>query len=924
MIGRNVVHRDQIHGDATLDPLAVALLNTPVLQRLGRVYQLGYAHLVYRGGNHTRLSHVMGTARMADLIVDHLQANYAAPADERPRQVLDPTRFLPLPTTSGKSEADRWEILRHLVRWAALLHDVGHVPLGHTLEDEFHGLLQKHDDFTSKRVSYLWYESHGEPSTVRSVLENSSLWPPALNGVDSDALWKTVMLIALFKEQRPTENREGRSFEQKIQEAYSKASSEQQPFIEALGDGLRTLQGELFLPYMADIVGNTICADYLDYVRRDPSNVGLDVLRDNRVVRRFYVAEDPGDSQPRMALSLMDRHGKPRLDTCTGVVDLVRQRYRFAEIIYYHKTKVAASAMFAKALTLLKDDGLQEIRSTARTNVNPDALVAEFSAIKNLEDRRTWFARLRADAEPQALLDDDVGDESLHVILQQRAWNAAGTAVADGDPTRLDELFRAISLLRAIQQRHLYKVCATITPDQFIGLSPGTKGRGAQKRLVDEIRTLREDRQRREDIEKAVQQATGGSAAAFILYIPERKSQAKGIETFALEEDGVTTLSNHHAVEKKVQALSDDYARLWRLILLINPDVRCSDAVLSGAFDVLCDAIWGTERPRKHYVETAADCCWFRYFAPHERQAAATFAEFHDTKAGIDYRALDDTRPLSTGMAQENWGAVAYFVDLCRAEGVDSLADLQSGDTLNTMFAALADIADVATRRSRWSEAARRYVAAHKPPVVKPSDEPVDAIQTVAEKPEVLAVRLTGNDRQVYQARLRKVEELIAAVADSAKIPIVAEQNLRTAVEVADSVIEEVGESDRKLRVRAQLLRVKAVVAGEHAERFGRSGEISVKRLGDAEDELQRLVPLIDDPDELDSVADVSRHIGFLTLLTTASARDIPMEIVPRLQRARREQQKAVFANMAQKRAEAMSHRDIEKLWRTEVKKATE
>jgi HD superfamily phosphohydrolase len=47
---KEMTHRDQIHGDVFYDPMAVALLDSEALQRLGRVYQLGYGHLIYRGG----------------------------------------------------------------------------------------------------------------------------------------------------------------------------------------------------------------------------------------------------------------------------------------------------------------------------------------------------------------------------------------------------------------------------------------------------------------------------------------------------------------------------------------------------------------------------------------------------------------------------------------------------------------------------------------------------------------------------------------------------------------------------------------------------------------------------------------------------------------------------------------------------------
>ena len=89
-----MTHRDQIHGDVRFDPLAVALLNTGALQRLGRVYQLGYAHLIYRGGTHTRLSHVMGAMHVAGRLVDLVRENYVETTD-LPDGAIRPEDFLP-------------------------------------------------------------------------------------------------------------------------------------------------------------------------------------------------------------------------------------------------------------------------------------------------------------------------------------------------------------------------------------------------------------------------------------------------------------------------------------------------------------------------------------------------------------------------------------------------------------------------------------------------------------------------------------------------------------------------------------------------------------------------------------------------------------------------------------------------------------
>jgi hypothetical protein len=107
-----VTHRDQVHGDVRFDPLAVALLNTGALQRLGRVYQLGFAHLVFRGATHTRLSHVMGATHVAGELVDLLRQNYIE--GDAPVGSVRPDDFLPQKGASAPVDA-RWEVLRYLV-----------------------------------------------------------------------------------------------------------------------------------------------------------------------------------------------------------------------------------------------------------------------------------------------------------------------------------------------------------------------------------------------------------------------------------------------------------------------------------------------------------------------------------------------------------------------------------------------------------------------------------------------------------------------------------------------------------------------------------------------------------------------------------------------------------------------------------------
>lgn len=101
--------RDPLWNNIRVDPFAMRLLDTPVVQRLRYVRQLGLAYLVYPGATHSRFEHALGTY--------HLARRTLALLGERED----------LATLGVDAAAD--------VRAAALLHDVGHYPFSHALEE---------------------------------------------------------------------------------------------------------------------------------------------------------------------------------------------------------------------------------------------------------------------------------------------------------------------------------------------------------------------------------------------------------------------------------------------------------------------------------------------------------------------------------------------------------------------------------------------------------------------------------------------------------------------------------------------------------------------------------------------------------------------------------------------------------------------
>src|SRR6266566_4689186 len=618
---KEVIHRDQIHSDVRLDPLAVRLLDTPSVQRLGRVYQLGYAHYVYRGGTHTRLGHVMGAYHVAGKIVKALRDNYDR-STSRPAGDLEPSAFLPPVGSKSLPTESQWDILLHLVRWAALLHDIGHVPIGHTLEDEFSGIYQKHDDLSSPRMPFLWYEvAAGKESEIRRAFRQATL-PESFQRARLawEKVWETVLLICLYRE-----DKDGIPF--------GGLSGETSAFAKVVQRALGSANGVTFFPYMADIVGNTICADFLDYLQRDPTNLGLDVLSYERVISRFWVGRDK-QGNVHMALSLVDRRGKPRLDTTTAVVDLVRQRFRFAESVYYHKTKVSASAMFAKVFQLIgKPD---ELPPSDRQEIRPsdvDVVVASAFEPKGAK-RAPFLEQLRRTYLPSALLDPEIGDESLHLLLFHKAWTEFENAIKDDQRDRAREALRAIALLQAIVRRRLYKVCFSINKETFSLLAGGSReDEEVESRLARELLPLRKDASRRAQLEEEMSKAAGLLSAtppiydSFILYVPPRKSQAKGIETRALDRGELVTLGRHSVVSGDVRELNKKYVELWKLLLFVHPDLEKDALRLSNAIDALMKSLFpGISLYDEQVVATIKAAAWFDYVRIEFRPAAKRYS----------------------------------------------------------------------------------------------------------------------------------------------------------------------------------------------------------------------------------------------------------------------------------------------------------
>jgi len=163
--------RDSIHGNIRIDGVFTDLVETPELQRLSNIKQLGLAHLVFPGAHHTRLEHSLGAFYMAKMLSESLP--------------LDPDEKL-------------------VLMCAALLHDVGHGPFSHTLESILRDTLHvDHVDLTKRLVlgDYSVFHDDEHPflrsiqcTTVHEILDRHSIDKDLITQIISgDVIEKTYL-----------------------------------------------------------------------------------------------------------------------------------------------------------------------------------------------------------------------------------------------------------------------------------------------------------------------------------------------------------------------------------------------------------------------------------------------------------------------------------------------------------------------------------------------------------------------------------------------------------------------------------------------------------------------------------------------------------------------------------------------------------
>lgn len=325
---------DAVWGTVELLPWEVALLDTPLLQRMRGVRQLGLAHLVFPGAVHDRLEHIVGVVGAVEMMVSTIERQIGRwNRDSRNR-----SRTLP-PIEPGD---------RYRLRLAAIFHDLGHGPFSHAIEPVL--------EVISPLGTSTAPSSGGWRSEIVNVLKlikkqyllNES---PSVSEIMAVMIIFSEPIAQLFASDRL------------ITERWATAPDVQEQLVACV---IGAIEGP-GADHLSSIVSSQLDADRLDYLSRDAHHAGLAIGFDtDRLLSRLEILQVREDNTPGADTATRDRlaHHRPDPILQIGIAAsgfgsfeqmLIGRTFLYDRLYHHHKVR-AAEAMAQRMLLIAERD----------------------------------------------------------------------------------------------------------------------------------------------------------------------------------------------------------------------------------------------------------------------------------------------------------------------------------------------------------------------------------------------------------------------------------------------------------------------------------------------------------------------------------------------------------------------------------------
>lgn len=307
---------DPVWGTIELFPWEVAILDSPLVQRLRGISQLGLASYVYPGASHSRLEHILGVIETAQRMMNALERN----ADNHRHFGKDKD-----PAVPAISLLDR-----HSIRLGALLHDIGHGPYSHVTE-------------------MLLYKCFPEEfAKAEKVLRHH------FRDVTKIAPSETIAVLLVLSEEM------GRVFEHPHFEAVSEAHR----LPAAIACRILGSRSNLYAGYLSGVISGPIDADKIDYMARDSYHSGFPVGLDfNRLISKLEVIIITPENAPNAELQERAQTAGGRsyemgisLSGLGAYEQMIMGRALLYDRLYYHHKVRAAEHMLQRLIGVATEE----------------------------------------------------------------------------------------------------------------------------------------------------------------------------------------------------------------------------------------------------------------------------------------------------------------------------------------------------------------------------------------------------------------------------------------------------------------------------------------------------------------------------------------------------------------------------------------
>lgn len=300
---------DSVWGTIEINEGEILILDSPIIQRLRHIKQLGLANLLYASADHSRFSHTLGVVQTAERMQRQIEKELKKKGVQTDRNV------------------------NQIIRLSAIFHDCGHMFCSHASERYF-----------QKNTRFALYE---DVDSIQTYIQGRLSIKPSLSEilsvliVQSKAVGNLLAIVDAGLDSVDIQNvNKDRVIEKICCFIWG------YPYSEKL------------LPY-AQIISGQIDSDKLDYLKRDSYATGVPAAVDmSRVFQKLRVVQSNLDYKMKSTTEedVDTRYTIAIAPAAINTVDqLVISRYMMFENVYFHQKTLTAETLLRYALEQLSE-----------------------------------------------------------------------------------------------------------------------------------------------------------------------------------------------------------------------------------------------------------------------------------------------------------------------------------------------------------------------------------------------------------------------------------------------------------------------------------------------------------------------------------------------------------------------------------------